>query len=151
MGRKEILGGSLVFRWVRESLGRATGLRISRGASRPGCVLVSFLFHATFVARNLLPLTLHLLPVNTVSVRARRPLHRPPPFALRRAPAAAHCPRSALYRCHRPSLSLGMSLTRVLTHFRSLPPFNSFFCWLSTAIVNGNRLQYSNSSASLYT
>ena len=38
MGVKESLGVSLVFRWVRESPGSVTGLCISRGASRPGCV-----------------------------------------------------------------------------------------------------------------
>ena len=102
MGVKESLGGSLVFRWVRESPSRATRFCISRGASRLGCVLVSFLLHATFVARNLL----FPLPRSSSSARAHRPSHRPPhrlcpcppsvapSIALRRAPRPGRCPPS---------------------------------------------------------
>ena len=43
-GREGESGWFSGVRWVRESPGRATGFCISRGASRPSCVLVPFSF-----------------------------------------------------------------------------------------------------------
>ena len=47
VGVKESLGGSLVFRWVRESPGRATGVCISRGASKLARAVFLFPFSFT--------------------------------------------------------------------------------------------------------
>ena len=102
------LDGPSVFRGWRESPDRVTGFCISKGTLARSVFLLSFLLHATFVVRNLLFFALRLLPVHTV----RRTVHRTVSVRVYR-------PRSALYRCRRPSstvpLSLGASPTSALT------------------------------------
>ena len=100
--------------------GQGDGTLYKQGASRPSCVLVSFLLHATFVARNLRSsVPARAAVCCTVPVRARRSAAPPSFFATRCTTAAVHRPRSVPSRCRRPpyhrTIGLEASPTSALT------------------------------------